>query len=192
MRSAGASRGFTVVEIMVALAVVTLLSVLAVPSFRQWTNNQQTRTVGESLLSALQLAQATAVHQSRGVVFCLTNSTPGSSLVTTDNSACAANGKNWFAQLTKLFSDETVSGANYYVQGGSFGDIAPNVVITGPADITFNSMGRIPTSESYKLTNAHGDGRFLAVIVDIGGQIRLCDGSRSNQTSPDGCPATLP
>jgi len=201
-RSCADSRGFTLVEVLTALAIVTLLTVLVVPSFRSWANNQQTRTVAESVANALRLAQASAVHQSRAVTFCLTNSTPSYSLVSASNSSCVANGKNWFAQLSKLFSDESINGSSaFYVQGGSFGDVAANVAISGPAYLTFNSLGRVTASSgsgssgpsrSYKFTNTYGDGRFLAVTIDIAGQIRLCDGSRSDTTSTDGCPATLP
>jgi type IV fimbrial biogenesis protein FimT len=96
-----------------------------------------------------------------------------------------------------------------FVQGGSLGDAAARVAISGPAAICFNSMGRqasatagitgvgaacdvdpaAPTT-TYDISISGGD-RPLRVTVSIGGRIRMCDPARTlSSTTPDGCPAS--
>lgn len=190
-----ANSGFTLIELLVTVTVVALLVTLSIPSFRTWTANQQTRAVAEVIQNALRLAQATAIHQSHTTTLCLTDSTPTAGLVTdkaSTNGNCTNNGKNWFIQMDALFNGES----GQFVQGGSFGNIGPNVVITSPATapVSFNSFGRTTAGATvtYQFTNPYGDfksttTRSLNITIDPGGQIRMCDSSRNIATSPDGC-----
>jgi type IV fimbrial biogenesis protein FimT len=202
MRVRPAIAGFTLIELLVAISVIALLVTLSVPSFRTWTANQQTRAVAETVQNALRLAQANAVHQGRLTTLCFTNSTPSSSLVTgttaTGNANCTTNGKNWFIEMDRLFTSGSGVGTTAeYVQGGTFGNISPNVTITTDAanPVSFNSLGRtnVGATVTYEFTNPYGDfkdtaTRALKLMIDTGGQIRLCDSARNITSSPDGCP----
>ncbi len=180
------------IELLVTVSIVALLVSFSVPSFRTAINNRQTHAVAETIENALRLAQSTATQQSRSTTLCLTNSTPSASLVAAaPNSNCVANGKYWFIQTNTLFTDENPA----YLRGGTFGDIGPNVAITGPATLDFSALGRtsVATRQVYKFTNPYADfkstaTRYLGVTVEPGGQIRMCDSSRSMSNSADGCP----
>jgi type IV fimbrial biogenesis protein FimT len=197
MNTAPANRGFTMIELLVTISVIALLVTLSIPSFRTWVNNQQTRAAAETIQNALRLAQSTSLHQSRSVTLCLTDATPSSSLVSAGNTNCVTSGKNWFVQMRSLFTGEAPAGADQsalYVRGGTLGNVSSNVTITlhGAAGtgLTFNSLGRL-TGEAgsvyYTFENDYGD-HALAVTVDVGGQVRMCDLSHTSLNLPDACP----
>jgi type IV fimbrial biogenesis protein FimT len=190
------SRGFTLVELVIAVAMIGLLMALGVPSFTAWIRNAQVRTVTDGLQAGIRLAQSEAVRRNRAMVFSLTNVQPAL------NANAAANGKNWSVQTATL-QFGTITPA--FVQGGALADVASGVTITGPIAICFNANGRLTAMTSantgvsgectvadrtYDVTSSNAD-RPLRVTVGLAGQVRLCDPKRParSDTSPDGCPA---
>jgi type IV fimbrial biogenesis protein FimT len=187
-------QGFTLIEMMVTIALMSVLTMLAMPSFTTWIANNKVRTVSDSLQNGLRFAQSEALRRSRPIVFSLTNSTaPQTSL------AAAANGSNWSINVAKSSLDAN----NVFVQAGVLPDVAASVQIAGPAAVCFNSMGRLvantdtgvsgascdtaSTVFTYDITLAGAD-RPLRVLVGLGGQVRMCDPARKLTDSPDGCP----
>lgn len=195
-RSVGA-RGFTLVELLTTVALLSILLALAAPSFTTWIRNTRVRTASDALQNGLRLAQAEAVRRNRQVVFSLTNAQPSLT------SVAVANGVNWAIHSIPLVGDE----AREFVQGGALADFTGGVTITGRAALCFNSAGRqaanpdpgfgaaIPCTVSaatpfvrYDLA-ATGSDRPLQITVSLGGQVRLCDPNRTlSATVPEGCP----
>lgn len=74
-------RGFTLVELVVTIALLAILTTLAAPSFaellRQWRRDSATR----ELTTSMQLARSEAIKSSRQMVVC----------PSTDGSSCAAS-----------------------------------------------------------------------------------------------------
>ena len=62
-------RGFTVVELMVTVALVATLSALAAPSLRQLIATQRVRTAASALNESLWLARSEAVKRNTNVTF---------------------------------------------------------------------------------------------------------------------------
>jgi type IV fimbrial biogenesis protein FimT len=193
-KPARALGGFTLVELMVAITLLSILVVLGAPSLTAWIRNTQVRTVAEALQTGMRLAQSEAVRRNRQVVFSLTNAQPGPA------SAPAADGVNWAVHTVPLIAGET----GEFVQGGALGDVAAGVLINGPAVLCFNSAGRqinnpAPLGAGAECTasalvtydlGVSGADRPLRVTVSLGGQLRMCDPSRNLATYPDGCPTT--
>ena len=187
------TRGFTLIELMITLAVLALLLSLGVPTFSKIIHNAQVRSVAEALQNGLRLAQNEAVRHSHQTAFVLTNDPPGL------NATAIANGKNWSIQIVPR-PGETAE----YVQGGSFGNQAGAVTITSETYVLcFNPIGRpvtiastglgpctasmvgIPTT--FVVANAGAD-RSLQLQVSAGGKIRMCDASVPLSTRrPDDC-----
>jgi type IV fimbrial biogenesis protein FimT len=71
MRNPSRTRGsgFTLVELMVTVAVVVLLITLAAPSFTQLIGLQRLRSVNAELVTALQYARSEAVARNRSIQF---------------------------------------------------------------------------------------------------------------------------
>ncbi|MFL6565641.1 MAG: GspH/FimT family protein, partial [Burkholderiales bacterium] len=60
-------RGFTLVELVVVLAVLALLLFVAVPSFASFLQNQQIRVAGDAIVNGLQVARAEAIRRNLSV-----------------------------------------------------------------------------------------------------------------------------
>lgn len=187
-------RGFTLVELIITVAVVATLSTLGMPALTGTMNNAKVRTATEALQNGLRTAQSESIRRSHQVAFVLTNSTPGL------NATPVANGAYWYIQILPVVAGETLTDA--YVQGGRFGEQTAGVAITGPAVICFNSIGRLVTNASTGLGAActapapttnfdvtrTGADRTLELQVSAAGKIRMCDKSRLlSASAPDGC-----
>lgn len=76
-------QGFTLVELMVTLAVLAIIIGIAVPSFNAMTQRNRLTTAANEIVGALQTARMEAVRRNRSIRVC----------PTTDGSACA--GTDW-------------------------------------------------------------------------------------------------
>lgn len=192
-----AARGLTLVELIVAIALTSILLALAVPQFGLWTRNAKVRSVADSLITGVRLAQTEAVRRNRQMVLFLTNSESCTSSIT-----ASADGAYWALRTVPLMNGESAQ----TLQCGMLADTAAGVSVAGPAALCVNSMGRqvananpgvggsactldASGTTTYTISIAEGD-RPLRVLVGLGGHARLCDPARTLSSSqPDGCPA---
>ena len=101
-RQAVRQRGFTLIELMVTVALLGILAALAAPGFNTWIRNSQVKASSDALQTGLRLAQAEAVRRSRQVVFSLTNdASPQTSLT------AVANGKYWSINTVQIQGQAT-------------------------------------------------------------------------------------
>jgi type IV fimbrial biogenesis protein FimT len=199
LKNAGVVRakGFTLIEMMVTVTLLSILAALAMPAMNGWIQNSKVRAVSDSLQNGLRLAQAEAVRRSRQTVFSLTNSaSPETSLT------AATNGKYWSINSVAISGEATDVAA--FVEAGVLGSEGANVAISGPASICFSSLGRLVVNASPGIAGADcaagdiparynisatGADRALRVTVAVGGQVRMCDPAKTlSTTAPDGCP----
>lgn len=195
--------GFSLVELMVVIAVVGLLLLAAVPSFGTWSADARIRSAAESLQNGLRLAQGEALQRNRRSAFALTADAP------TLQARPAANGGNWFVRTLLLDgsgeSDDPAkdaAAARRLIDGGHVA--ASNVNITGPALLCFGPLGRLVELDSeatgldvacqvdepvvYVVSAPVVGSRTLQVRVQRGGRVRMCDPARAlSEDDPDGC-----
>lgn len=175
--------GFSLIELLVAIAVLGILFAVGAPSFNSWIHNSQIRTGAQSILSGLQLARAEAVQRNATVQFSFGAGTSWSVGCVTVAATCPA--------VIQSYSN---------LEGSSNA-----VVNAGQAVIAFNGLGRQAVvvgvtpnpvvGVDIDISNPVGgnclvDGgvmRCLRVSVAAGGQIRMCDPSLSLATNPQGC-----
>ena len=55
------ARGFTIIELMIVIALLAVVATIAVPSFTQFTRNNQTQAQSDEILRFLQYARSQAV-----------------------------------------------------------------------------------------------------------------------------------
>lgn len=84
--------GFTLVELMVTVAVVAILSTIAVPSFQSVIQNNRASSVTNQIVTALNLARSEAVRRGQPVSVCTTNWNQGWRVEVGTN--CNATGDN--------------------------------------------------------------------------------------------------
>ena len=65
--------GFTLPELLTAVAIVAILAGIAIPTLRQFSANSRTTAANNSLVSALALARSEALRRSMPVTVCASN-----------------------------------------------------------------------------------------------------------------------
>jgi type IV fimbrial biogenesis protein FimT len=154
-------RGFTMIELMITLAVLGILFAVGFPSMSAWLQNSQIRTAAEGGLNGLQLARAEAVRRNAGVQL-----------------AFDANG-GWTANV--------VAGGEV-IQTRPADGSASVAVAFSPASantVTFNGLGRVALNADGSTAVAQIDfdsnalaaaeSRELRVAIATGGVARMCD-----------------
>ena len=166
MRRAAQS-GMSLIEVLVAIAIVGIIFALGMPSYGTWIQNTQIRTAAESILAGLQVAKNEAIRRNAAMQFKL------------DGGATT----QW--RVNPFIDPDGVPLQSRMAEEGS-----PNATITlAPPNadtITFSALGRvIPNADaSPSLAQVDVDNLFIAVAADRrnlrilippGGAIRLCD-----------------
>jgi type IV fimbrial biogenesis protein FimT len=173
-------RGFTLIELMIALAIFGLLLMLAGPQYASLMGNSQIRNAAEAMLNGVQQAQSRAIH--------------GNTLA-----------RLQVNKATGWQVIETIEGVDGVVQVYSLIDGAPKANVQPvPGDatqVTFDGFGRIvPNADAsatltcLKVTNPDvlsTSMRQLNVAISsngIGVGTKMCDPNVAT-TEPQGCPA---
>ncbi len=143
-RSRRRGRGFTLTETMLAVAVLAILVGLAAPGFREIILSQAVKTASFDLFSQLVVARSEAITRNTTVTV-----TPA--------------GGNWANGWTI-----TESGGEVVRQQNAFAQ----VLIAGPATITFNGVGRLTTGSTSISLMANGGkaAHNRCIEIDLGGR----------------------
>lgn len=163
------SLGFSLVELMIGVAIMGLLLSFAVPNLRTWILNAQIRNAAESILNGMQLARAEALARNTPVAFVLrpvagTDSTSWDVFVVGDA----------VAKASRLSSEGSDSVSRAVLPGGATTvtfDNAGMAIAGGITSIALDST-ILPAAAS----------NDLMVIVGLGGSIKMCD---PNVASPN-------
>jgi type IV fimbrial biogenesis protein FimT len=181
-------RGFTLIELMISLALFALLLALAIPTYVNFLANSQVRNAAESMLNGVLLAQTAAVNGNTQVQLVVT---PGTGA-----------GTGW--QIAYVNPDTSVGPGPQPPAPYALVDGSPQAAIaTTPAnatEITFDAFGRIipnpdtsQTISCINVTNAQlAASRALRVVVSNANQTtgtKLCDPAVA-VTEPQACPVT--
>ena len=166
------SRGFTLIEMMIGLAILGILFISALPSYSAWMQNMQTRSTAESILNGAQLARAEAMRRNNNVQLTLA-------------------GTGWTVTVVR-------SGEQVQARPAPDGSVNTTVTITPAAanSVTFNWLGRVtPNNDGTpSITQvdvgstvlAVPESRELRTTVGLGGSIRLCD-TQASAGDPRSC-----
>lgn len=181
--------GFSLLELIVAMAIVAILLAVGLPSYRTYTENTRIRTVAQSFLSGLQKARSEAVSRNTNIDFSLTNDAAPSL-----TSATIATGGGWLVRTSDGVT--FIEGKPQSESGGRVGGsaIAVNDLNNdGAADagavdtVTFTGLGQTSLGGNTVFTFSNpsagncvnaatpGPMRCLNIVVTRGGQAKICD-----------------
>jgi len=169
------SKGFTLVELMVVLAIAALLLVVAVPSFTDTAARAAIRSGMQDLAADLAYARSSAVTRNRSVSVCASDSatTPR----TCDGSAWQ---KGWITFFDADENGALDAGEDIVRMANA---ISERVNITLDNAVTFDGRGTKTTVSEFKFCASHSNNAAYAqaVLVNIGGLVR-----HSRDTDGDG------
>ena len=155
------SAGFTLIELMITVAVFAILLYIALPNFSIWIQNTQIRTAGEAILNGMQLARTEAIRRNVNVELRMDASS------------------GWTARVA----------GGEVIQSRLAGEGSSAALVTiapaGARTVTFNSFGSIANNADLTATITEikidspsisaADSRELCILVRAGGNVRLCD-----------------
>lgn len=93
--------GFTLVELIVAMAVVAIMSMFAAPAMRAFIQNSKAVTQTNQLVTALNYSRSEAVKRRTRVVICALNSS---------QNACSTSSVPWDSNGWMVFADRDSDG----------------------------------------------------------------------------------
>jgi type IV fimbrial biogenesis protein FimT len=182
--------GFSLVELVIVVAILSIVVALGMPSYNAWIQNTRIRSAAESIQNGIQLARAESVKRNASVQFDLrgTNSAWTVCVRPSPVGSCPAN-------------DDATTIQSRQSSEGSSSDIA--ITTTDAMPLVFNSFGRmiapVPAAADGILrisidvnstVLAATASRDLRVLVNAGGNIRMCDPATTlPDTDPRKCPA---
>lgn len=172
--------GFTLIELMIAVAIFGLAILFAIPGITQWIQNSQIRTAAENIRNGIEYARMEAVRTNMPVEFSLTN--PG-----------AVGGTGWSARIVRtgaIIQSKPDGEASATAVLAPFPDNATMVTFTGLGRVqTNNTDGTAPmTSIGVDSSTVTGeDSRELRITISTGGEVRMCDPNVTEIGDPRRC-----
>lgn len=168
--------GFSLVELMIAVAIVGIVVVLAIPSYHQWIENSRIRNAAESIQNGLQKARAQAVLNNAQVRF-----------VRGTNSAWTVGCVNVTALCPAVIE-------NHQANDGASANVTVVTLPAGATTLTYTNLGsRSANAGELTAVNvdssaiASADTRDLRVVIGTGGNVRMCDPNLAS-TDVRACP----
>jgi len=175
--AAARQRAFTLVELLVVIAVGAILAMVAIPSLRTTMQNNRLDTVSNQFAAMLSMARSEAVKLGQSV---------------TVQSANAGNGTDW-TQGWKVISPVGLNGG--IVQQG--GVLASPMTATGSVgSLAFDSTGRlsIPNGTSANFifcVDGADPTKARGVTVAASGRVRVADMDKATGVPVENDQATL-
>ena len=163
------ARGFTILELMIALVIAALLLGLGLPSFTTFLRNSEIRSTAESISNGLRIARTEATRLNKTVSFTLAGGGDPSWAINEFNPATATLVLPAIQSYAKL-----EAGKNARATATPANAVA----------ITFNGLGRVISPSPIATPNLQqinvssivaGEARTLRVYVDDARGIRICD-----------------
>lgn len=172
--------GFTIVEVLIAVAVIGVLAMMAMPTFGEWLQSQQLRAGAEAGLNGLQVARSEAIRRNLPVQIVFQEPNTG-----------------WTVMEQPIpLGSGTVAQTRAHEEG------SPNAQFTmspaGATTVTFTPLGGVAQNADGSLpvtridvTNTRGGAcqpagpmRCLRIVISAGGTLRMCD-PHPSVTVPD-------
>lgn len=200
-------RGFTLIELMIALVLLGVIVMLALPSFTSMMHNMRLRNSAEAILTGLQTARSQALQRNANVEFLLMNE----ALDATNVAGFVPNttGPAWAIRVRNPdLSYEFVEGRGLQ-EGTNQASGATSMVATAATNlpatdvITFSALGQtdiasglvarfdithpLASSEDRYKCQPTGEMRCLRVEVSPGGRVRMCDPAVTDATDTRYC-----
>jgi type IV fimbrial biogenesis protein FimT len=178
-------RGFSLIELIVVVAVLALALLFAVPSFASFLQNQHIRVAGDAILNGAQVARAEAIRRNLSVQVAI--NVPDTGWTVSESASGTL--------IQSRTHEEGSRNANVSTTPGG----ATTITFTPLGGVTSNADGSLPVNQ-IDVNNPGGGAcqipgnpagmRCLRILVTGGGSLRMCDPAVPAMTPPDprACP----
>ena len=156
--------GFTIIELMITLAVAAILLSLAAPSFRDTIKNTRLVTQVNNLASGINFARSEAIKRSLSVTLCKSN----------DDVTCSGNWQDGWILFEDIDGDGTVDAEDTIIRVGE-GAESNNVTLVFPGKnrITYNANGfAVGFNSTFKFCDDRGYTFAKGLVVSNTGRVR--------------------
>lgn len=178
MKAAGQQNGFTLIELIVTLAVAAILVTAGIPSFQQFVQNNRRSAQLDALVGALQIARSQAISQRTTVGVC------ASSNSLTATPTCGTDwSKGWIVFLDKNGNGAVDSGEDMVrVFPALDGDNSLTPTLTGGSVIDYQSSGLSNVHGYFTLCDSRKEAYARTIIINAVGAVRTDDKTDSGGT----------
>ncbi len=146
--------GFTLVELLITIAIVAILASLATPSYREFVAGQRIKTASFDIMSALTLARSEAIKRAAQVTV-----TPTGGAWTNGWSVMAPDG-------TTLNQQSALSGLSIICKSGS-----PSATVTCPAGgLAYAGNGRLSAATPSFEISSTSSTAVRCISIDLSGR----------------------
>ena len=151
-RPRGATRGFTVVELLVSLAIAGILALVGMPAYQHWLGQSQLNNQAQFMAGAFNEARSEAIRRNLRVTLCKTR----------DGRTCDDDAR--WEQGWIMFVDQN--------QNGDLDEDEPVLRTEGPAQARVSVHGNQPVANYVSFTSL-GYARMLSGALQMG-TLQLC------------------
>ena len=191
-------RGFSLVELVITLAVLALILAVAAPTVGSWLGNARIRNVADTLQNGLQIARAEAVRRNQNMSFWLVSlNDPG---VLSNDCTLSGSSGSWVVSVNSPIGHcadpPSTTSSPMLVTALAVGDAGGNVTVaaiksdnTAATTVTFDGFGRVTNTDSIRQIDVTGTTTSvnLRLVVSSAGLVRMCDPRVTASTDPRKC-----
>lgn len=156
------SHGFTLLELIIAIAVLAILVTVAAPAMQDVLRNNRLTTQANDLVTAFQFARSEAIRKNGTIEIC----------ASTDGTSCAGSGASWSAGWIVLDPDSSSDNGDPEPSRVWSGFLGQTISTATAVVFSYDASGRIAPSGQMELTVPNCRARQRRVI-DIGSSGRV-------------------
>jgi type IV fimbrial biogenesis protein FimT len=138
------STGFTLIELMITLAIAAVLLTVALPSMRTFIENSRIKAASFDVQSALILARSEAIKRNADVTLTSTG------------------GANWKSGWTITAGGATIQAQDAYTSSAK-------LAISGPASLVYKGTGRLSATVGAITVSSTGSSRTSTITISLTG-----------------------
>lgn len=164
MNSVNRQKGVSLIELMIAIAILAIILLIGVPSFQTFFESSRARTITNDMAGALQLARSEALKRRNSIQVCVRN---------VDGTACGADATNWNSGWLLL---DTSNNQVIRVWNPLPANINGDGLVAPAAGISFNSTGMASSAETFDIDIT---GNERCISVNMTGRVSVRQGACS-------------
>lgn len=167
------SRGFTLVELMVTLAVLAILLGIAIPNMQQFVQNSRLRSQASELVGDLNLARSEAIRRGVSVSTC----------PTTNGTSCAGatSWESGWMSFTDMDASGTVNGTDTVLRVSATLGGTNTLRTANRTFIRFSAQGySVATADTFRVCDSRGVNLARTVTVSPQGRVTSAKGGASS------------